>query len=319
MCVKLYERLKNYSELLNDENIKPIIKEMTCGHTLYDMKRVDNKIVVSFKNKNYQNVYLELTHENLIFIKHNRYELEKQVIVKGPIVKSVHYELRPTGIIITKLSKNYEYTRDSKREKYITDLYSKRYVISNNTISNLFNENPCMFGRNIVDFYKKIEDFERIDSIEKHADLTTKFETHMRSFYKQDGKWIPDSYYSTRTYLNGEDISVLYNSVSGRDQLLRIYDLYNGIINERNEIDIYKIHHGDAYDETFGLKEYKGITSHENMIASKSLIRPSKDYYEYINKFFKNFNSNTEEIYFLDRNTLLQHIKQQKEKQKVKM
>ena len=88
--------------------------------------------------------------------------------------------------------------------------------------------------------------------------------------------------------INGEDISYIYDVVNGTDKIYRIYDLYNGTINERNSDDIFSIHLGLLRKAAFGYKEINGINAKENEICGdckKSLSTQESTFiYNLINK-----------------------------------
>ena len=83
-------------------------------------------------------------------------------------------------------------------------------------------------------------------------------------------------------------ISYIYDIVAGTDKIYRIYDLYNGIINERNSYDIFLINLGLLRKSSLGYKETSGITAKENEICGKCKKRLSSQeitfIYNLINK-----------------------------------
>lgn len=120
--------------------------------------------------------------------------------------------------------------------------------------------------------------------------MKTTFESHFKTLRKSVGslRQYTDSPYSTYTKINGEDISYIYDVVNGTDKIYRIYDLYNGTINERNSDDIFSIHLGLLRKVAFGYKEINGINAKENEICGdykKSLsTQESTVIYNLINK-----------------------------------
>jgi len=94
--------------------------------------------------------------------------------------------------------------------------------------------------------------------------------------------------YSNITFINGEDYSNIYDIVDGYDKLYRIYDLYNGRINERNKQDINAIELGFIKKDAYDLKSLLGIKEKEDFLIGTSNFEETHDY--------------------LDRNSILQSI-----------
>ena len=59
--------------------------------------------------------------------------------------------------------------------------------------------------------------------LKTRSDFYSLFRTHMNYYYDLNS----DNIYPAKTYLNGEDVSSLFN-IYGFDALDRIYDLYRG-------------------------------------------------------------------------------------------
>ena len=89
-------------------------------------------------------------------------------------------------------------------------------------------------------------------NLEDAADLFTTFATHMNYYFNWDvGRQITDNFYPTKTLVNGENLSMLFDVNDGPDKLYRVYDLYRGIINPRNEGDIISINSDFMSEEAF--------------------------------------------------------------------
>ena len=61
------------------------------------------------------------------------------------------------------------------------------------------------------------------------------------------------------------------------DRVYRIYDLYRGVINSRNEKDIDLIRSGLLSQDAYDLKGLRGITEKEDSIVGKPLDEMSLD------------------------------------------
>ena len=138
-------------------------------------------------------------------------------------------------------------------------------------------------------FDKNISIYD-INNFEQLCNMKTTFESHFKTLLKpvDSLRRYADSPYSTYTKINGEDISYIYDIVTGSDKIYRIYDLYNGIINERNSYDIFLINLGLLRKSSLGYKEINGITAKENEICGECKKRLSSQeitfIYNLINK-----------------------------------
>ena len=238
----MFEIIKFKSMLKKNKNVfADIINEMTIK-TLKD----NTIIFVDFKGNE---VIAEIDDSNILF----RFDDKKSTVVNLPqddnneYVKAIDVikEERDNGCIIEVIEKYYDFTRESEEEKVLVDLVSNRYV----------------FDKNI-----SIDD---INNFEQLCKMKTTFESHFKTLLKSyvSLRWYTDSPYSTCTKLNGEDISYIYDVINGSDKIYRIYDLYNGTINERNSEDILEIHLGLLRKAAFGYKKLSGIDDKENDIC----------------------------------------------------
>lgn len=125
---------------------------------------------------------------------------------------------------------------------------------------------------------------ERKVNITEQCDYFTKFSTHMSYYYStlDDARKFKDTIYSTKTFLNGQDISRIYDTVDGKDKLYRIYDLYKWIINSRNENDINAINLGLLNSDAYDLMSLKEITEKEDLLVGESSQKYSEEYIDYI-------------------------------------
>jgi len=251
----MFEIIKFKSILKKNKNVfADIINDMTIK-TLRD----NTIIFVDFKGNE---IIAEIDDNNILF----RFDDKKSTIVNLPhddneyvkVIDAIKEE-RDNGCIIEVIEKYYDFTRESKDEKVLVDLVSNRYVFDKNT---------------------SIDD---INNFEQLCKMKTTFESHFKILRKPVGflRWCTDSPYSTYTKINGEDISYIYDVVDGTDKIYRIYDLYNGTINERNSDDIFMVHLGLLRKSAFGYKEINGINDKENEICGncKKFINSRKHIY----------------------------------------
>lgn len=259
----MFEIIKFKSILKNNKNVfADIINDMTIK-TLRDN-------TITFVDYKGNETIAVIDNSNILF----RFDDKKSTVVNLPQDDNNEYvkvidvikEERDNGCIIEVIEKYYDFTIESEDEKVLVDLVSNRYV----------------FDKNI-----SIDD---INNFEQLCKMKTNFESHFKTLRKTVGslRWYTDSPYPTYTKINGEDISYIYDVVNGTDKIYRIYDLYNGIINERNSDDIFSIHLGLLRKAAFGYKEINGINSKENEICGdckKSLSTQESTFvYNLINK-----------------------------------
>ena len=98
------------------------------------------------------------------------------------------------------------------------------------------------------------------------------------------------------------------NAVNGFDTVNRVYDLYRGIINTKNEKDIDLIHAGLLSQDAYDLKGLKGITEKEDSMVGMPLdgVRVSTEYTNYLKQLFSKYGYNGD--LQLDRDSILNAI-----------
>ena len=224
--IKFKLLLRKYKNIFSD-----ILNDMI----LTEFKQ--NNII--FIDSNGNKMVCQINDSNIIFKMDTKRKI--RVILpdkdaKGELkVVDIIKEERPNGCIIEEIEKYYDYTIKSSNERVLVDLISKRYVIDVNI---------------------QIDDKDKFDQLSK---MKTIFESHMKTLINPNGslKWCTDSPYSTITMIDGKDISNIYDVVNGNDKIYRIYDLYNGKINERNSHDILGINLGLLRVDAFAYKKKK--------------------------------------------------------------
>lgn len=238
----MFEIIKFKSILIKNKNVfADIINDMTIK-TLRD----DTITFVDFK---WNEIIAMIDDSNILF----KFDDKKSIVVNLPQddnneyvkVIDVRKEERDNGCIIEVIEKYYDFIRELEDEKVLVDLVSNKYV----------------FDKNV-----SIDDINNFEQLYK---MKTTFESHFKTLRKPVGslRRYTDSPYSTYTKINGEDISYIYDAVNGTDKIYRIYDLYNGTINERNSDDLFSIHLGLLRKTAFAYKEINGINAKENEIC----------------------------------------------------
>lgn len=290
------------SEILKIKCIKEEIEDCLNGFKLKNIELENSRYNCFFTSDQGDEIILSISNDRIILTKNTKYKYEKITIFKNLISFIKVIEKRPNGLIYSDIKKLYQKSERFNGEVCLTDLIENRYVITNEKIKEL----PKPFDYQEDNFLKIL--FKLIslsnENLENYANLTTKFSSHMNYYLNLDNnRKAKVGPYSNLTYLNGEDVSRLYDIVDGYDKIKRIYDLYNGIINTSNEWDIHSIHLGLLSHEGFNLKELKGITKTEDELVGKSYDDVQEMYINYL----KNMYGIEDEIGF-NREAILREI-----------
>jgi hypothetical protein len=254
--IKFKLLLKKYKNVFSDILGNMSIKE-------------SNDNIITFIDNDNNEMIAQMNNHDIIFEivdkRHIIVNLPEKYDYSVKVIDTIK-EKKSKGCIIEKIEKNYDYTKESPYERVLVDLISKRYVFEND-----------------------IQIEENID-LDELCKMKTVFESHMKTLIKPHDsiKWYTTSPYSTITMIDGKDISYIYDIVNGNDKIYRIYDLYNGIINERNSNDIFSIHLGLLRKEGLGYKETSGITKKEDTICGKADNIIEKNDCEYVYNLVQN-------------------------------
>lgn len=257
--IKFQNILKKYKNIFGD-----ILED-------YRFTKVEGEYII-FQNKNENIMRIGLTG-NYVNCCSKEEIIERKITFKLPTkednsdikVLEIQKETRPNGCIIEEISRMYGFSRFSQEERVLVDLISERYVFPGNI---------------------EIDKFYDTEFREKNVVFKTIFESHMKNLAKTayDSRYSTDSPFSTKTLLNGEDISRLYDIVDGEDKISRVFDLYNGNITKRNEQDVRAIDLGLLREESFGYKELSEVTKKEDEICGQSLFPKNRvmDLHEFL-------------------------------------
>ncbi len=204
-------------------------------------------------------------------------DIEKAIVLKLPdendknssvALTEIVKEKRQNGCIIDRIVRLYGYSSLAPNEIVLLDILSKRYAFIKD-----------------VSFEDISDDFLENESLIKNV-----FESHMKTVIRStnDLRWLTSSKVSSNTKLNGTDISDLYDIVEGKDKISRIYDLYKGVINKQNSMDILAIHLGLLKKNSFGYKEISGISAQEDIICGKKKAKINDKDELFITDFIQN-------------------------------
>lgn len=274
------DQVYEYSQLLKIECIKKEVEEFIKGFTIKDIKLQKGTVECLFENNNGETIYLGISlKENvLIFLKKKDNLIEYVKIDNNLLLVHEIIEKRPNGIIYSIIKKMFDISNKFKNAYVLVDLVEQRFVFSRETLELFLNN--CDFDNTKLSVYSlKIRKKEN----KVQCDYFTEFSTHMNNYATlKTGRKIKDNIYPTKTYLNGDEVSAIFDINDGEDRLYRIYDLYNGIINPRNENEICAINLGLLTPDSYNLKALRGITEMEDSIVGKSLINEDEKYLKYL-------------------------------------
>lgn len=299
MNSKTLNGLIKYSNLLKKNNIKKIIEEKLFGYTLKCIENSDEEINIFFCNSDENVITINIKGNKLTLIEKNENQVEGIEIDDEFVVDHFICEKRPKGIIFSKTRELFGYIPYSKKELRVINLMEESLVLTNDKLKKLIETTDI----DLIELYKKMNDFYRYSCLEKYADLHTSFSTRIERESVHEIK--KESFPRTRTYLNSEEVSDVFDTVWDDDILYRIHDLYKGIINKRNTIDINVIRCGLLSTDAFDFKALRGITDKENELVGPSLNKTIDD--EYIKNYLYDRYKCEGEIK-LDRDSLIKGI-----------
>lgn len=215
-----------------------------------------------FKDK-LGNITIVSFSKNSILIKTKKSNIDKVIFVNLPntyskekdiTVNEISKENRPKGCIIETIDKVYSYFYDD-RNRVLSSLKSRRYA-----------------------FDKEFEIDENVD-INKLKDSTKFIKTNLNILLNNNTYGT----YQAKVLLNDNDISYIYDLITGDNKIERIYSLYNGTVNEKKLRDIFAIRMDVLSFNALGYKELIGIDKVEDLMAGPSI--DNTFYYKNIKNF----------------------------------
>lgn len=215
------------------------------------------------------------------------------------------------GLIYSTINTSYaKKNSDNFKELTLDSLEECRYAFTNETMAKLFEKFSSKelekIGVSILVgmLFKAVNYDHGILGVA--SDFNSYFDAEMKRKYDGE-KHIIDPY-AVEIYLNDENVSSTFDTVDGFDKINRVYDLYRGIINTRNEKDIDLIHIGLLSQDAYDLKGLKGITEKEDSIVGKPLdgVCVSSGYVDYLKQLVSKYGYNGD--LQLDRDSVLAGI-----------
>ena len=274
--------------LLKNDAIKKEIENCLTGYSLDDIKFKNGQFKCTFSDKFKNTISLFLRPRMIHLIKYNNNILSSINIMEDQVLRQSNIEKRNNGIIYTEIQKQFSTSSYFKNQNVLVDLWENRYVFSRENINKIISKSDY---ENVTLMYilLKLKSTSLKSKLDDICDIYNSFSTHM-NYYSSwvGGRKIKDNIYPTRTYLNNEEVSSIFDVNDGPDKLYRVYDLYLGIINSRNEFDINLINLGFLSPDAFDFKSLMGITEKENNLVGKSQSSVSSNYINYLTQFFNN-------------------------------
>lgn len=283
-----YQQLSLTKKILSNSKFINIIKdlypELILSNTKYNLKLLPNTIQLFAQDQ--EKFYLNPQDEHkFTLIKHlsdtlieinNIAESSQNINILTQII-----EIRPKGIIITQITRNYQ--RDEYSTFFLTKINSTRNIFSQTTINNQYPD-LNLFADSIEKIYSKI--FPTPNS-ETSLSVTPDFKIKFTAALNKDST--PNIYIT----LNEQDISFLYTNIKGLDPISIIYSLSQGLITPKNLNAFHLINIGELDETTFDLNRAYRFTEQEEQLVGKSLISKSPSYHQFVQQYLTNYYQTT--------------------------
>lgn len=278
------EMAYKYCKPLKVECIKKELEAQLEGYTFKSIERETGEWTVCFENLNGEHINLSISLDSFSVLKTTATRIERIAIDGNLLLTHRTLDKRQNGIVYSIIQK--QFAQSSRFKQFVlTDLVEQRFTLTRDKI-NILSENVDFDNTRLAHLFFKLRMLEGKVDLKSQSDYYSKFSTHMNYYLDwEGGRKIKDNIYPTRTYLNGEEVSNIFD-VDGQDKIYRIYDLYNGIINPRNENDIKSINLGFLSQDAFNYKQLKGISEQEDSLVGTSLVKVSDTYVNYLREFF---------------------------------
>lgn len=285
------EEVYNYSKISQIECIKKEIEDFIKGYNVKNIKLKDGIFECSFENSDGD--YLGINFKNQInaitMCKYTNNLIERVTISENLLMTHKIIEKRLNGILYSIINKQFDLSNRFRNQTVLVDLTEQRLVFTKDNLERLMSS--INFDTDKLSLYiLKFTSLESSLELSKECDYYTKFSTHMNKYVSWlEGRRVKDNIYPTKTFFNGEDVSSVFDITDSSDKLYRVYDLYRGVINHRNEKDINSINLGLLSLDAFCFRELKGVIQKENSLIGKTQLEVSESYINYLKEFLVNF------------------------------
>ena len=279
-----------YCGLMKYKVISDEVESYISGYTHISTDRGVNCFVSHFEDKDGNRVVLTTSRDGILLFVHKNNFIERVRIDSNLFFTSNSLEKRSNGVIYTNVDKQFGISKRFNNEVVLTDLVENRYCVKRDKLDTLMSEVP---EYSFDDFrfspvLLKLRELDLSSKLVEESEYNNSFSSHMNTYIGNAyGRSYCDNNCSSHTYSNGKVISRLYDIVDGKDKIYRIYDLYNGIINPRNENDIYSMNLGLLTSDGFAYREYIGLRDIENDIVGSPEEKDEEEYVSYLKKYFQ--------------------------------
>lgn len=260
-----FKKVYEFCKLLENDGIRKEIEEQIEGYSLEGIYKDVESMWYVFMGADDKKILLTFFRNRIALSKQSNNMVEGIYADESLLLSHKIIEKRPNGVIYSNIYKNF----NSNKDAVLRYLIESRYAFTKDNLESYFTNfdfekmdmrlqltrlNMTQYGVGL----DRISDF--------HSELLI---SSVSSKNEKD--------YPTAIYLNGKNISSVFDAVDGPDRVYRIYDLYRGVINSRNEKDTDLIRSGLLSQDAYDLKGLRGITEKEDSIVGKSLDGVSLD------------------------------------------
>lgn len=327
-------KVYNYCTLLNYDCVKEELEGYLKGYNVDNILKIIDNYLCTLSNKYNHEARISIGEAMLKLTLKQPFSIE-EIEIQGNIYTSIYdllknhtkvtnlekintenkkndislkirrIEKRPNGIIVTDVFKTYSPWENFNEKYVLSDLREIQFIFTKAKLEQtLYNFN---FDKaKLSDILSRIKLFENRHNLKELSDFCTSASILIMKSKGLKSIFTKNNDLPIQMYLNGDNLSNLYNSIDGYDKLTRIYDLTNGIINKRNEKDIDAIRLGSLSTKCFDLKDLKGINNTIDKLIGKQ-VNYSVEYMDYLEKLFKSkykYNGNVD----LNRDNLIKII-----------
>lgn len=279
---KQLDRAYKFSKLLKNDCIREEIEHNLKGYSLKNMEFEDEKWICSYIDENDNHLSLTISFNNVELMKSTNNKIERIAVDENLILIHRTVDKREKGLIYSIIEKEFAPSENFKNQYALIDLIERRYTLTKENIETLM-DNIDFDKATLIHILLKLMKLENKINLKEKCDYYSEFSTYAYIVGDLGYGYIDD----TLTFLNGRNISKEYK-IKGQDKIYRVFDLYNGIINTRNEKDIISINSGHLGRDAYDLKKLEGITDQEDLLVGKSLENVPEDYLQYLKQMLYN-------------------------------
>lgn len=315
------EIMYEFCKLLENDDIRKEVEEQLKGYSVIHFMEgkygedkdgnvdVDNhKLVYQLTSTDDKECELRVYRYGLFITKTSSNKYEK-IEFHRTFSRRAIAEKCSNGLIYSTIDTRYTNRNGGNyKELILYSLEECRCSFTNETMARLFGNSSSkeLDGVSALALLCMLREAVDYGDLNVVSDFDLCFEAEMERKY--DGEEYIIDPYSVEIYLNDENVSSVFDAVKGVDKINRVYDLYRGIINTRNEKDIDLIHIGLLSQDAYDLKGLRGIIETENSIVGKPLggVHVPSGYVDYLKQLFSKYGYNGD--LQLDRDSILNAI-----------